>query len=362
MAHDAQVRYADLVLAKLRKELVLKDGVVFNNDYEGTPSAGAIKVPVRDTEVAVTDYDKANGISATAGATSYVTMTIGKDKAVNEIIDGYDAQAVPDNLVADRLDSAGYSLASQEDTDGATVLLAGSTVVNETTLDKDNIYPKIVDLRTAMSKANIPNDGMRYLLVTPDTMALVLKSPEFIDSGQLAESVKQNGIIGRIAGFNVIEWNDNTANLAMLAGHPRFATKAREFSVDVHVQDLSGSGKYIGASAVQGRMVYDCKVLRQTAIRSVYTPGSLSIALAKGATTKTTIATVTGASGTLKYTKNPTTRATYDLAAATYGGTALTSGSTEIAVAEGDIIEIVDIVSSKVAKVGYITVTAAVIK
>ena len=53
MAHDLQVRYADLVLAKLRKELVLKDGVVFNNDYEGAPSAGAIKVPVRDTEVAI---------------------------------------------------------------------------------------------------------------------------------------------------------------------------------------------------------------------------------------------------------------------------------------------------------------------
>lgn len=289
-------------------------------------------------------------------------MPIGKDKAVNEIIDGYDAQAVPDNLVADRLDSAGYSLAAQEDTDGATALLAGATVVNESTLGEDNIYAKIVDLRTAMSKANIPNDGMRYLLVTPDTMALVLKAPEFIYASQLAESVKQNGIIGRIAGFNVIEWNDSTANLAMLAGHPRFATKAREFSVPVKLQDLAQSGKYIGASAVQGRMVYDCKVLRHTAIRSVFTPGSLTIALAKGSTTGTTIATVTGSSGSLKYKKNPTTRATYDLATATYGGTALTSGSTEIAVAEGDIIEIVDIVSTKVARVGYVTVTAAVIK
>ena len=362
MAHELQTRYSDMVLAKLRKELVLKDGVVFNTDYEGTATAGAVKVPVRDTEVAVTDYDKANGISATAGATSYVTMVIGKDKAVNEIIDGYDAQAVPDNLVADRLDSAGYSLAAQEDTDGATALLAGATVVNESTLDKDNIYAKIVDIRTAMSKANIPNDGMRYLLVTPDTMALVLKAPEFIDASQLAESVKQNGIIGRIAGFNVIEWNDSTANLAMLAGHPRFATKAREFSVPVKLQDLSQSGNYIGASAVQGRMVYDCKVLRQAGIRSVFTPGSLTIALAKGSTTGKTIATVTGASGTLSYKKNPSERATFDLATATYGGTALTSGSTEIAVAEGDIIEIVDIVSTKVARVGYVTVTAAVIK
>lgn len=35
MAHELQTRYSDMVLAKLRKELVLKDGVVFNTDYEG---------------------------------------------------------------------------------------------------------------------------------------------------------------------------------------------------------------------------------------------------------------------------------------------------------------------------------------
>ena len=69
------------------------------------PTAGSVKIPVRDTEVAVSDYDKANGIAAGTGGTSYETMVIDKDKAVNEIIDGFDAEAVPDNLVADRLDS-----------------------------------------------------------------------------------------------------------------------------------------------------------------------------------------------------------------------------------------------------------------
>ena len=64
MAHEAQERYSDLVLAKVRSELVLKDGFVFNNDYEGDPTAGAVKIPVRDTEVVVSDYDKANGISS----------------------------------------------------------------------------------------------------------------------------------------------------------------------------------------------------------------------------------------------------------------------------------------------------------
>lgn len=35
MAHEQQERYSSLVLAKIRKENKLKNGVVFNTDYEG---------------------------------------------------------------------------------------------------------------------------------------------------------------------------------------------------------------------------------------------------------------------------------------------------------------------------------------
>ncbi len=362
-AHAAQERYSKLVLAKLRNELVLKDGVVFNNDYEGKPSAGVVKIPVRDGEVTVSDYDKANGISGTHGSTAYENMPITKDKAVNEIIDGYDAESVPDNLVADRLDSASYSMARQIDSDGGTTLLGAATVDNETALTKDNIYDKIVDIRTRMNKANIPNDGKRYLLVLPDAMALVLKSPEFVAASSLGDEVKVTGAIGKIAGFLVIEWNDTTANLQMLAGHPRFATRAMDFAVPIHLQDLSGSGKYIGASAVQGRKVYDHKVLRSVAIRALYSPGSLTLAATQGEAAGTTKLTVTGGSGsTFQYTKNPASRATYATTAAIYSGTPLTSGTTEIPVTEGDVIEVVNLVASKVASVGYITVKAGDIK
>ncbi len=283
-AHEHQERWSKLVLAKLRNELVLKDGVVFNNDYEGSPAAGIVKIPVRDEEVKVSDYDKANGIDGTHGSTAYTNMPITKDKAVNEIIDGYDAEAVPDNLVADRLDSAAYSMAKQIDADGGTTLLAAATTDNETALTKDNIYEKIVDIRTRMNKANIPNDGKRYLLALPDAMALILKSPEFISASSLGDEVKVTGAVGKIAGFLVIEWNDTTANLQLLAGHPRFATRAMDFAVDIHLQDLSGSGKYIGASAVQGRKVYDHKVLRSVAIRAVYSPNGLVLGAAQGTT------------------------------------------------------------------------------
>ena len=364
MAHELQERYSDLVLAKMRAELVLGDDVVFNNDYEGDPKAGAVKIPKRDTEVTVQDYNKASGASATTGSTEYVTMPISKDKAVNEIIDGYDAEAVPDNLVADRLDSAGYSLAKQMDTDGGAALLSGGTPINVASLTTANIYNTIVDIRTAMSKANVPNDGRRYLLVTPDAFALLLKCPEFISASDLGDEVKQNGFIGQIAGFNVKEWNDSTANLAMIAGHPRFATRVKEWSVPVHIQDLAGSGDFIGASAVQGRMVYDHRVLRATAIRPVFTPGSLtaSLAAATGASsTGKTIVTVTaGNTGTTyAYKLNPTERATYGESTTDYAGTSLTSGTTKIEVEAGDVIEVVNLSDSAVVAVAYLTVSAA---
>lgn len=363
MAHALQERYSKLVLAKLRKELVLKDGVVFNNDYEGSPSAGAVKIPARDTEVQVSDYDKANGISGSTGTTEYITMNITKDKAVNEIIDGYDAASVPDDIVAERLDSGTYSLANQIDTDGGTTLIAAATVTNVSALTKDNIYAAIVDIRKDMNKAHVPKNN-RYLLVTSDAMALVLKSPEFTNASSLGDSVKETGAIGKIAGFLVIEWEDETANLAMIAGHPRFATRAQEFSVPVHLQDLSGSGNYIGASAIQGRNVYDHKVTRSAAIRAVYSPAALTVSLAaatgEGSSGKTVATITAGNTGnTYAYKLNPSSRATYDMSSSAYGGTSLTSGTTAIAVSVGDIIEVVNLSSSKVKAVGYITVTAS---
>lgn len=111
MAHANQERWATLVDAKLRNQLVTRDNLIFNSRYEGDPTSGKVKIPVRDTEVAVKEYDKANGIAAEAGTTTYLDLNIDHDEAVNELIDGYDADSVPDDIVADRLDSAGYSLA-----------------------------------------------------------------------------------------------------------------------------------------------------------------------------------------------------------------------------------------------------------
>lgn len=275
---DLSVRYSNLVDTKTRVQLQLKDGVVFNNRYEGSATAGAVKV--RKTGAAsVVDYNKSTGVALTEGASEWITISDFKDKAVNELIDGYNAAAVPDGMIADRLDEAGYGIALKLDSDGAKALATeGTTLADTTAMTKSNVYSKIVDARTALTTAGVPNDGQRYVLVSPDVMAYVLKSDEFTPASNLGDVVKGTGIVGTIAGFNVLESanlgtvtkgeGDNavTYKVEFVAGHPAYATRVNEWAVPVHVQDLSGSGKYIGASAVQGRKVYAHKVTNPACI------------------------------------------------------------------------------------------------
>ena len=357
MAHETQVRYSSLVLAKMRADNVLKDGVVFNNDYEGDPVAGAVKVPVRDGEVKVGDYDRSKGGELSEGDTVYRPILINKEKYVNELIDGYDAASAPDNLVAERLDSAGYSMATIMDTDGGSTLISQGTRVNLSSISASTIYSDVVGIRKQMSKAKVPNDGRRYLLVTPDVYAEMLKSDQFVKASDLGAELIQSGILGRMAGFNIIEWCDDTANLAMIAGHPKFATRVHGWKVPISVNDLK-DGKHIGSSAVQGRAVYGHEVLRKSAILAVFSAGSLTLTQGAFDSGECVITVSESATSSFAYRVNPAKRAALGEDFAAIAGTAaFESGTTEISCKKGDVIEIIDLDSgNKCVKVGYVTV------
>lgn len=358
MAHTKQDRFSALVLAKLRNELMLKDGIVFNNDYQGDPKAGAVKVPKRDTDPTVANYSSVNGVDVTEGATTYVNLPIAKDVAVNEVIDGYAADAVPDNLVADRLDSASYALGAKIDTEGGTVLLADGTKHGLELVESDNIYNLVVDIGVYMTKAKIPNDGKRYLLVTPDVYGIMLKDKDhFIRQGDLSQQILATGAIGQYAGFNVYVWNDSTANLRFIAGHPRFATRVNEWSVPIHIADLSGSAKYIGASAVRGRFVFDHAVLRADGVNVCYGPTLLAVTAEADAGSLDKTKFSAGVNGTTYlYALNPDARAVYgeEATSAMDKWTSFTYNGTNVKANEKDIIEIVAVdASDKVVAVGY---------
>ena len=264
MAHANQERWSKLVDAKLRNQLVTRDNYIFNNRYEGDPKAGKVKIPVRDTEVSVKDYNKATGIDPEAGTTTYLELNIDQDEAVNELIDGFDAASVPDGIVADRLDSAGYSLGLSIDKKSIEALQA------KTATTEANAYKLALEAKRVLSRKGVPADG-RFMIVSPEYLEVLMLDEHFIKRGDLSQEMVQAGVAGKIAGFNVFESNnmdyENTTRVTskkttteFIAGHPNWCHRVMEWQVPVHLQDLAGSGKYIGASAVQGRKVYGIKV------------------------------------------------------------------------------------------------------
>ena len=273
MAHANQERWSKLVDAKLRNQLVTRDNYIFNNRYEGDPKAGKVKIPVRDTEVSVKDYNKATGIDPEAGTTTYLELNIDQDEAVNELIDGFDAASVPDGITAERLDSAGYALGLSIDKKSIDALegASGATVsATKTAATETNAYKLVLEAKRVLSRKGVPSDG-RFLIVAPEFLEVLMLDEHYIKQGDLSQELVQSGVVGRIAGFNVFESNnmdfESTTRVAtkkttteFIAGHPNWCHRVMEWQVPVHLQSLAGSGNYIGASAVQGRKIYGIKV------------------------------------------------------------------------------------------------------
>ena len=109
------------------------------------------------------------------------------------------------------------------------------------------------------------------MIASPEYMEVLMLDSHFIKQGDLSQELVQTGAVGKIAGFAVYESNnmdfENATRVAskktttdFICGHPNWCHRVMEGQVSVHLQDLNGSGKYIGASAVQGRKVYGIKV------------------------------------------------------------------------------------------------------
>lgn len=274
MAHVSQERYSNMVDAKLRQTLVTRDNVIFNTRYEGNPKARKVKIPVRDTEVEIKNYDKTTGVDLSTGSTAYIDLEIDQDEAVNELIDGYDAATVPDNLVADRLDSAGYSLALSMDTKSVRMLEKTEGVkvsATKTALTETNAYKEVLKAKTYLSRTGVPNDGLRWMLVSPEFMEIIMQDEKFIKQGDLSQQMVQAGAIGKICGFTLYESNnlmfEDTEMVAskkttteFVCGHPNWCHRVNDWQEPVGLVSLKGSGKFIGASAVQGRKIYGMKI------------------------------------------------------------------------------------------------------
>ena len=169
--------YSAIVDAKLRAESVFEK--LFNQKHDGAATAGAVHIPTR-AEATVGAYSIANGGTLAAPTTTYVPMVCDNDRYVNELIDGFIAAAVSDNMVAERLDSAGAALAGDTDTMLGALCVSGGTVLSSTTaLTASTAYGAIVDAVQQAKAAKVRPASM-WIVVNNAVYGYLLKSTEFI--------------------------------------------------------------------------------------------------------------------------------------------------------------------------------------
>ena len=269
--HKRRETYATEVLAMAKSKVNIYED--FSTDYEIDGATGAIKVPTRDATVTISDYDILNGIALTQSATEYVDLPVDKNYAINELIDGYEAEAVPDNIRANRIEAAGYSLGLKKENLAITALVTDGTTSSDTTeLTEETAYKKIAAEVSNMKKRNMDITQMR-IVVSADTELLLLTDEKFANtSGQLGAELIREGVIGKINGVPVKANYLMPANVEFMVYDKRFMQKYEVWSVEPTINNLA-DGKHIGASALQGREVGGLKITNALGVQ-IKTNGS----------------------------------------------------------------------------------------
>ena len=270
--HKRRETYANEVLAMAKSKVNIYDD--FSTDYEIDGATGQINVPTRSAKVTISDYDILNGVQLTQSATDYKVLPIDKNYAINELIDGYEAEAVPDNLRANRIEAAGYSLGLKKENLAIAELVAKGTKSSDTTaLTEEDAYKKIAAEIANMKKRNMEVASMR-VVVSADTELLLLTDSKFANTaGTLGAELVREGVIGKINGVAVKPNYLLPEGVEFIIYDKRFTQKYEVWSVEPSINDIK-DGKHIGASALQGRQVGGLMVTNALGVQ-VKTTGSV---------------------------------------------------------------------------------------
>ena len=254
--HERQERYANSIVKLMRPMLKIRN--TFSRDYEGKPTAGAVKVPVRNTDVKISDYDVKDGIALSQSATTYKNIPVDNHKAINELIDGYEAEAVPDNLVAQRLESGSYVIASTLEKSAITALTTGTTESSMGDCTTENVYSNIVKDIANIAKLGVDKSRIR-VAISYDTETLLLTDQKYSNTAsQIGAELAREGVVGRINGVNVIVEDLGQAgekDVEYIVYAIDWCQAIDEWKIMPTINDIK-DGKHVGASALQGRMVY----------------------------------------------------------------------------------------------------------
>lgn len=263
--HKRQERYADTIVKLMRKEFNIRNE--FSRDYEGNPTAGAVNVPTRNGDIILSDYDVLNGITMTQSATDYLQVLVDGHKAFSELVDGYEAEAVPDNIRAQRLESASYVIGKALENSAINALISGGTIESSTTeTTEDNVYKTIATSVKTLKARGIATNDLR-IAISADTELKLLTDDKFANTaGTLGAELVRDGVIGKINGVQVKPSYNLPENVEYIVYAPAWCQAIDEWKIAPTFNDIK-DGKHVGASALQGRMVYKDIVTNALAVQ-----------------------------------------------------------------------------------------------
>lgn len=251
-----------------------------NRNYEGEISNHGDTVHINTIgAITVKSYTKNTDIAdPEVLSTTDQNLVIDQSKYFNFQVDDVDKVQAAGELVDTAMGRAAYALADVSDAYLLGVIAAGAAAGNTigsaaapVALTASNVYENIVKLKTKLDKANVPNTG-RTIVVPPDVHSLLLLDDRFAKSTATAgQEALINGLVGRIAGFDVYMSNNVKTGTGTDTGKtPYFEITAQITDATTYAEQIIKTEAYRMekrfADAVKGLHVYGAKVTDGTKI------------------------------------------------------------------------------------------------
>ena len=249
-----------------------------NRNYEGEIKNAGDTVHINTLgAVSIRSYAQGTDITYDDLDTTDQTLVINQKKYFAFSLDDVDAAQAAGDIMDTAMGRAAYSLADVSDSFLLGVIAAGGSSDNyvgssgsPVALTAANIYTNIVALRTKLDKANVPTQG-RSLVVPPEAYALLLQDARFTSVQGIADGVITNGLVGRVAGFdiymsnNVVKITADTPVYSITAQVADATTYAEQI---IKTEALRPEASF--SDAVRGLHVYGAKVTRPEEIAVLF--------------------------------------------------------------------------------------------
>jgi hypothetical protein len=274
--------WAGGILRALERNQTWTQAGVVNRDYEGLIQNAGDTVKINSLgDVNIFDYT--GTLPAPQELTdSQMTLVIDQQKAFNFKVDDIDKVQANENLFAEAQRKAGRGLNERSGLFIANLALGahtdnvlGTANAPLTNIDKNTVYEFFVENKKRLDDKGVPAAG-RWVQSPGWLTALLLQAGvlQTVDP----TGVIRNGVIGRVAGFDVIEapvvptaTGSAGASDVIVMGHGIAISYAEQI---LKVEAFRPESSF--ADALKGLHVYGGKLVRPEAVAITYAKGSSS--------------------------------------------------------------------------------------